>query len=60
MGTKRKVCIWWERRKGELVAQPPGWKPSDGTIVFSKQSQLLEFARASGLMLSQRKTVKEA
>lgn len=54
MGTKRRVCIWHQRRKNEYLVEPPGWKPEDGDIIFSNQGQMLEFARASRLVLKER------
>lgn len=54
MGTKRRIAEWWMRRPGEFVLRPPGWKPGDGDIVFTQQSQMMEFARASRLVLKQR------
>lgn len=53
MGTKRRVATWYMRRKGEFVVKPPHWKPTDGDIVFTNQNQMMEFARASKLMLKQ-------
>lgn len=52
MGTRRKVATWYIRRPGEFVVFPPGWGKNPG-LVFSKQSQMLEFARASRLVLKQ-------
>lgn len=51
MGKKRRIATWWMRRPGEFVVRPPGWKPGDGDIVFTQQSQMMEFARASRLVL---------
>ena len=54
MGTKRKVALWYERRRGEYVVLPPNWKPKDdGSIVFTDRGQMLAFARASRLVLRQ-------
>lgn len=53
MGTRRKVCLWRQRRPHEFVVKPPHWKPADGDIVFTNQGQMMEFARASKLMLKQ-------
>lgn len=54
MGTRRKVCVWYKRRKHEYVVEPPGWKPRDGDIVFSDQNQMMSFAHASKLVLKER------
>lgn len=54
MGTKRRVAIWYKRGHGEYCVIPPGWKPRDGDIVFSKKTQLIDFARASGLILREK------
>lgn len=51
MGTRRKVAIWFKRGRKEYVVMPPGWKPKEGFIVFSDKAQMIEFARASGLVL---------
>ena len=51
MGTKAKKAIWFCRGKREYHVMPPGWKPSQGDIVFSSWEQMLEFARASRLIL---------
>lgn len=53
MGTKRRVATWYQRRKGEYVVLPPGWKPRDGELVFTTQGQMMAFAKASKLMLRQ-------
>ncbi len=53
VGTRRKVATWYIRRPGEFVVIPPGWRKNDPGLVFTKQSQMLEFARASRLMLKQ-------
>ena len=53
MGTKRRVAVWFQRRKGEYVVLPPGWKRRDGELVFTTQGQMVAFARASKLMLRQ-------
>lgn len=55
MGKRRKVAVWWMRAHGEYVLRPPGWKPGHGEIVFTQQSQMMDFARASRLMLKQLK-----
>lgn len=52
MGTRRKVATWRMRRRGEFVVTPPGWKADrDGELVFTDQGQMMEFARASRLVL---------
>ena len=51
MGTKRRVCLWYRRQKGEYVVKPPGWKPEHGDLVFTDKAQMIDFARASKLML---------
>jgi len=53
MGTRRKVCIWYKRRRGEYVAIYPG-QPKNTENVFPDQGSLVEFARASGLVLKER------
>ena len=55
MGTKRKVALWWRRRRNEYVVLPPGWKPEKhGEITFASLDLMVEFARASGLILRER------
>jgi hypothetical protein len=52
MGTRRKTATWRMRRRGEYVVTPPGWKAErDGELVFTDQGQMMEFARASRLVL---------
>ena len=51
MGTRRKVAVWYTRRKGEYVMILPGHKKKDHEVVFSKQSEMMEAARASGCIL---------
>lgn len=53
MGTRRKVCIWYKRRRGEYVAIYPG-QPKNTETVFPDQGALVEFARASRLVLKER------
>lgn len=53
MGTRRKVCIWYKRRKNEYVAIYPG-QPKNTENVFPDQGSLVEFARASRLVLKER------
>ena len=53
MGTRRRVAAWYVRRPGEFVVVLPGQKKNDPELVFSKQSQMVEFARASKLVLRQ-------
>ena len=54
MGTKRRVCVWEQRGSREFAVEPPGWRPKDGDIIFTKRSQMLDFARAAGLILKER------
>ena len=53
MGTKRRVCIWFKRRKNEYVAIYPG-QPKNTETVFPDQGAMVEFARASGFVLKER------
>ena len=53
MGTRRKVCIWYKRRRGEYIAIYPG-QPKNTETVFPDQGALVEFARASRLVLKER------
>lgn len=53
MGTKRRVAVWYQRRKGEFVVIPPNWKARDGELVFTTQGQMMAFAKASKLILRQ-------
>ena len=50
MGTKRRVCIWFKRRKNEYVAIYPG-QPKNTETVFPDQGALVEFARSARLVL---------
>lgn len=53
MGTKRRVCVWYRRKRNEYVAVYPG-QPKNTETVFPSQDALIEFARASGLVLKER------
>lgn len=60
MGTKRRVCLWYKRAKGEYIVLPPGWVPArDGLLVFKDQGKMLDFARAARLMLRERTAIQE-
>lgn len=54
MGTKRKVAIWFLRRRGEYVILSYPGKPKNFDCVFHSQLDMMEFARASGLVLKER------
>jgi hypothetical protein len=51
MGTRRKVAVWYTRRKGEYVILLPGRKKDDAELVFSRHSDMMEAARASRCIL---------
>lgn len=54
MGTKRKVAIWWAQGPGVFRVIAPGMgKAKDVELTFTKQSQMLEFARSARLILKQ-------
>ena len=60
MGTKRKVAVWYRRRKKEYVVEPPGWKPMrDGDIVFTDKNAMIEFSHAAKLILKERQIGRE-
>lgn len=55
MGTKRRICLWWQRGKHDYTCLPYGWKPQrDGEISFSSKERLLAFARAGGMILKEK------
>ena len=54
MGTKARKCIWWQRGKRDYIVEPPGWKPKHGIISFVDKEGMIEFARASKLVLKQK------
>lgn len=52
MGTRRRTAAWHVRRRGEYVVIPAGSKPErDGTLVFPDQQAMMNFARASRLVM---------
>ena len=53
MGTKRRVCVWYRRKKNEYVAVDPG-QPKNTETVFPDQDALVEFARSARLVLKER------
>lgn len=54
MGTRRKVAVWYLRRRGEyVIADYPG-KPKNLDCVFNSQNDMVEFARSAGLILKER------
>lgn len=54
MGTRRKVAIWWAQGPGVFRVIAPGMgKAKDVELTFTKQSQMLEFARSARLILKQ-------
>ena len=54
MGSKRRVAIWRIRKKGEYVILDYPGKPKNFDCVFRSQNDMVEFARASGLVLKER------
>lgn len=60
MGTKRRVCLWYKRAKGEYVVLPPNWRPDrDGLMVFHDTNDMMKFAKAARLMLRERTAIQE-
>lgn len=57
MGTRRKVAVWYMRRPGEYVVIPPGWRTE--YLIFQNRRQMVEFARASRLILKERPDPRE-
>lgn len=54
MGTKRKVAIWFLRRRGEYVILSYPGKPKNVDHIFNSQFDMMEFARSAGLILKER------
>jgi len=54
MGTKRKVAIWFLRRRGEYIILSYPGKPKNFDCVFHSQFDMMEFARSAGLILKER------
>ena len=54
MGSKRRVAIWYVRKKNEYVILDYPGKPKNFDCVFHSQNDMMEFARASGLVLKER------
>ena len=60
MGTRRRVCEWWQAGKSEYFCRPAGWRPKDGDIVFTDQGQMIKFARAGRMILKERRQKRYA
>ena len=54
MGTRRKVAVWFLRRKGEYVILDYPGKPKNFDCVFHSQNDMMEFARSAKLILKER------
>lgn len=54
MGTKRRVCIWYQRGKHDYVVEPPNWKPKDGITSFAHKRDMIMFAEAAKLILKEK------
>lgn len=54
MGTRRRVCLWWQRGRHDYVVEPPNWKPKDGTMCFAHKSDMIPFAQAARLILKEK------
>ena len=55
MGTRRRICLWWQRGKHDYCCLPPGWKPErDGEISFSSKENLISFARSGRMILKEK------
>ena len=54
MGTRRKVAVWYLRRRGEYVILSYPGKPKNLDCVFHTQNDMMEFARSAGLILKER------
>lgn len=53
MGTRRRVAIWYVRRRGEFVVKPQGKGYGKAELVFPSQTEMLSFARSARLVLKQ-------
>ena len=54
MGTRRKVAIWFLRRKGEYIILSYPGKPKNFDCVFHSQNDMVMFARNAKLILKER------
>ena len=52
MGTRRKVCPWYHRRR-EFVVYPPGWG-KQVELVFTNQNDMIEWAHGMRVILVDR------
>lgn len=54
MGTKRRVCLWYQRGKHDYVVEPPNWKPKNGITSFAHKKDMISFAQAAKLVLKEK------
>ena len=54
MGTRRKVAVWFLRRKNEYVILDYPGKPKNFDCVFNSQNDMVMFARNAKLILKER------
>ena len=54
MGSKRRVAVWYIRKKNEYVILDYPGKPKNLDCVFRSQNDMMEFARSAKLILKER------